>query len=443
MNNAIVIYNNLIIDDPEYQQRVIDITEFYTYPPKGFDVFRTNNLNKTVNDLADRKYQWVIINIMGHCVDFPDVYLKAIKQCEQNNYPLMAHIVHMPNSYPTIDTQFIILNLQVWADVGSPEFALSNQRYSFNSVSVERSVENFHDDYTPHWIKPGKELIQHTGHVHGFGVNLVKAILEAGYTISNFDQDLRNMKWNLYANFNHEQLSPFFKDGTVTYDPGRVPMIIDRILNERASLNDTVYVLNSEDIYLHAPITKPITHYVGVAAGFKGILLLNNFGFTENTIVTYIDISHAGLDYQQYLIENWDGDISDYKNITNSYQLANPKTRIAWRSWNDWNNEINQFLTQSKLTADGFKILWQRYRLLKINYIQIDLLEDCSKLYSHLQNQQGNSYIWVSNSFDMQWTRFMLGKAYTQKKFDQFLVGLCATKLTGVVEASGRFYCLG
>jgi hypothetical protein len=181
---------------------------------------------------------------------------------------------------------------------------------------------------------------------------------------------------------------------------------------------------------------------VGVAAGFKGVLLLNNFEFTENTIVTYIDISHTGLDYQRYLVENWDGNISDYKNITNSYQLANPKTRIAWRSWNDWNNEINQFLTQSKLTADGFKILWQRYRLLKINYIQIDLLEDCSKLYSQLQDQQGNSYIWVSNAFDMQWTRFMLGTAYTQKKFDEFLAGLRATKLTGVVEASGKFYRL-
>ena len=443
MNNAIVIYNNLIIDDPEYQQRVIDITEFYTYPPKGFDVFRTNNLNKTVNDLADRKYQWVIINIMGHCVDFPDVYLKAIKQCEQNNYPLMAHIVHMPNSYPTIDTQFIILNLQVWADVGSPEFALSNQRYSFNSVSVERSVENFHDDYTPHWIKPGKELIQHTGHVHGFGVNLVKAILEAGYTISNFDQDLRNMKWNLYANFNHEQLSLFFKDGTVTYEPGRVPMIIDRILNERASLNDTVYVLNSEDIYLHAPITKPITHYVGVAAGFKGVLLLNNFGFTENTMVTYVDISHAGLDYQQYLVDNWDGTMSTYKHAIDAYQLDNSKVRIAWRSWNDWNDEINQFLTQANLTADEFKILWQRYRLLKINYMQVDLLGDCTQLYLQLQNQPGNHYIWVSNAFDMQWTRFMLGKAHTQKKFDEFFAGLCVTKLTGVVEASGRFYCLG
>ena len=136
MNNAIVIYNNLIIDDPEYQQRVIDITEFYTYPPKGFDVFRTEDLNKTIKDLADKKYTWVIINTMGHCVDFPDVYLKAIKQCEQNNYPLMGHIVHRPNSYPTIDLQFIILNLQVWVDVGSPALAFSDQHYSFNSVSV-------------------------------------------------------------------------------------------------------------------------------------------------------------------------------------------------------------------------------------------------------------------------------------------------------------------
>ena len=75
--------------------------------------------------------------------------------------------------------------------------------------------------------------------------------------------------------------------------------------------------------------------------------------------------------------------------------------------------------------------------------MQVDLLGDCTQLYLQLQNQPGNHYIWVSNAFDMQWTRFMLGKAHTQKKFDEFFAGLCVTKLTGVVEASGRFYCLG
>lgn len=443
MNNAIVIYNNLIIDDSEYQQRVIDITEFYTQPPKGFNIFRTKDLNKTIKNLADKKYSWAVINIMGHCVDIPAVYLKAIEKCEQNNYPLMAHIVYMPNSYPTIDSQFIILNLQVWTDVGSPDLALSNQHYSFNSVSVERSVENFHDDYTPYWIKPGTESIQHTGKVHGFGFELVKALLEAGYTISNFNHELRNSKWNLYANFNYKQLMPFFKDGTVAYEPGKVPMIVDRILNERASLNNTVYVLNSEDIYPYALNKQSISHYIGVAAGLKGVLSLSKFGFTEHTTVTYVDISHAGLDYQQYLIDNWDGTVSTYKHVVNTYQLNNPKVRIAWRSWNDWNDEINQFLTQTNLTADEFKILWQRYRLLKINYMQVDLLGDCTQLYSQLQNQPENNYIWVSNAFDMQWTRFMLGAAYTQEKFDKFLAGLRATKSTCLVETVGKIYRLG
>lgn len=443
MNNAIVTWNNLMVDDQEYHQRVVDITNFYTCPTKGFDMFQTNDLSSTINDLADKKYQWAAINIIGHCVDTPAVYFKAIEQCEQHNYPLMGHIIYKPNSYPTIDSQFIILNLQTWIDVGRPALVLSNQRYDFSSVAIERSLENFHDDYTPYWIKPSTEFIQHRGHVHGFGFDLVRSLLEAGYTIGNFDHKLRNMKWNLYAELNYNQLKAFFKDGSVEYAPGHVPMIIDRILTERASLTNTVYVLNSEDIYPNASAKKPIDHYIGVASGFKGILLLNKFGFSENTTVTYIDISHAALDYQQYLIEHWDGSISNYKNIVDSYQQANPNVRIAWRSWNEWHDEINTFLMQANLTADEFTILWQRYRLLKINCVQCDLLDDCSKLFSQLQSQLGNTYIWVSNAFDMQWTRFMLGNAYTQEKFHKFLSQLRALDTTGVVENAGRFYRLG
>ena len=442
MNNALVIYDNLTVDNPNYKQRVVDITEFFVYSPNGFDLFRTGNLTETALGLAQRGYKWMFVNILGHCVDRADIYLEAIAEAETNNYPMMGHLVYYPGAYPTVDSQFFLINLKQWSEVGFPEFEAVNNFVRYNTREVLRSEENFHDDYTPYWIRSGDRQRTYNIYQQLFNQRVVRAFLEAGYTLGNFNQSIRDRKWNLYAQPNQEQLQPFFERGEVVYPKDRVPQIIERILNERHSLSDTVYVLNSEEIYQHTPRMKmPIDHYIGVAGGFKGVLLLKWQGFTESTEITYVDVSVAGLNYQRYLISHWDGDISKYKQIVDNYQDQHPEFRYAWRSWNSWDNEIQGFLTQAKLTAEEFQTLWNQYRRLKHHFITVNLLEDRTTLIEHLKNTPGNNcYMWLSNAFDMQWTRFMLGKQYTVDQFTQLKEELKTTGRQYLVESVGQFY---
>ena len=158
-------------------------------------------------------------------------------------------------------------------------------------------------------------------------------------------------------------------------------------------------------------------------------------GFTEQTTVTLVDVSTAGLDYQQYLIEMWDGDLDNYRDISKQYQIAHPEYRYAWREWNGWDNEVSSFLVSSNITKQEFKLLWQQYQNLQHNFVTADLLNDHDCLV-----RSGKTYIWLSNAFDMQYTRFMFGKKHTTAKFNELLDRLKSTDGVYLIESCGKFY---
>ena len=58
-----------------------------------------------------------------------------------------GHIMARPNKPAFLHHQHINLNIDLWKKVGCPPL---NEKWD----DYERSIENYHDDYTPHWIKP-------------------------------------------------------------------------------------------------------------------------------------------------------------------------------------------------------------------------------------------------------------------------------------------------
>lgn len=439
--NALILYDTIAVDDV-YKQRIVDITEFFLQYPRNLRLFRTKDLTSTLLDLASQGFTWAFVSILGHCVDNQQVFADMIADCEQTNSPIMGHIVYRPGSYPHIDNQFFVVNLPKWVEVGSPAFESISGSITFTTKTVTRSQEDFHDDYTPFWISTTEGESTYTCWQSEFARLVVQKFLEAGYTIQNIRQDLRNQKWNLYANANRKQLEPLFKEGT--YNNDLMPQVVRRILNERNTLADTVYILNSELVYGFTPKqVGPVDHYVGVAGGFKSVLLLKLLGFNKNTTVTYADVSLAGLDYQRYLVGAWDGNLDNYINIVKQYQDQHPEYRYAWRSWNPWNSEIAAFLTSAGITRDEFQAVWTEYRKLKFNYLEINLLDDVnqSQLADHVANTAGEKvYIWASNAFDMQWTRFLLGRDQTEAKFENLITKLKQIPKKITVESCAKFY---
>jgi len=440
MNNAIIIYDNFpeTFSDLNYKNKVQEITNFYTTNnPYNFIIFKTKNIDELLPSLE--KYDWIFINLLGHCVHQPIAYKEIISDCENKNYDLMAHIVCYSNQFPQIDSQFVAIRWKTWNKLGNPKFMEINQPLNFLSKEYERSIENFHDDYTPYWIKPLENNKNYNVHIQPFGFNVVRTFLENGLSIGNFNHAVRNRKWNLYAIQNYETNSAFFSHEML---PNPVPDIFQSVLNEKNSLKDTIYILNSEEFYKNKKFDKPIDTYVGVASGFKHLLLLNWLGFTSNTKIIFTDISKVALDYQKYLIENWDGNLENYYQISKKYQKEFPNLKYAWRNWNGWDNEINMFLSQANLSKIEFADLWKRYCNLNHTFIELNLLENTKLLTDLLYSKSNeNIYIWLSNAFKMQWTVFFLNQSEVKQIFNNLLDDLKNTTNHYIIEAD-QFYTI-
>lgn len=441
MNNCIVLYDDMVSQDPVFRQRIIDITDFYIGTPQGFDIFRTSTLTETLQGLADRGYRWAIVNALGHAVDQQAVLHEVIEQCTNGNHVLMAHLIAGQAGYPKIDSQFFALDLIEWTQLGSPAFELVPGPAVFRSMQFTRSEENFHDDYTPYWLDSIDAIATYKQHERPFGSRVVQALLEAGHKLVNFDNTIRSRKWHLYPNYNEESLLQFFNSGTVE-DINVQPQIIKRIIQERDTLSQTIYVLNSEDVSKYTPaLPAPIEHYIGVAGGFKGVLLLKKHLFNNNTRVTYVDVSDAALNYQKYLIDNWDGDLNLYSRTVQEYEQQFPSHRCIWRSWNIWDEEIDLFLGQAELSREQFRAVWQQYQQLNHTFLKLDLLKETDRFVKYVESvDAGCSYMWLSNAFDMQHTRFLLGKEYTEERFNYLKTHIASLGRRCIIESCGYFY---
>jgi hypothetical protein len=446
----LIIYDDLDNSDEEYNERVRGITNHYIWDPDGFDLITTNNLSNTLKELADKvveENKWVLINTTGHAVHTnpADFYNLAVKKCEEANSPLMGHVLHNPAHdyfpYPYLHNQCLVLDLLVWKEVGCPEFEWVNI-VDDRLNNLVRSVENFHDEYTPYWVGPDKtDEIVNLEH-REFGSVVIEKLAEAGHRIINFDDELRRQKWHLYPNHEYEILNNFFKTGEIDKESNLYKSAIRDVLWQKESLSKMVYILNTEEIVNDdtSNVKTPIDHYIVVAGGFKPALLAHKFGYHANTKITVMDISDAGINFQKYMRENWNGDLVSYPQRIIEFSNVYPDYDLAWRSWNSMESEINKFLEEMNLTLDEFQHAWQEYCNIECEYVKTDFLTDPSKLIEAVNTGENkNFFVWISNAFDMSWTVFLLGRNNALAKFDSLLKNFEESKNNITIEAQTQY----
>jgi hypothetical protein len=449
MKFCFILYDNLTVGDESYRERLLDITEFYI--KNQVDCFVTKNITKQLIECAGQGYTWAIVNAIGHCISDPAFYQRAIDQCEAEGTPLMCHILDRyvagGGQYPEFDPQCFVINLEAWTQVGQPQLEIQSGQYQIEALEFLRSWDNYHDNYTPHWIRPGIGTVEYRGPYRGFGSLVLQAFIEHDCKIINFDRELRRIKSYLYPNKSSEHLIPFFQDGTITFDLETNLELwpLARVIKLHKDMSNAIYILNTEPIFSATPILpkQPLDHIVGVAAGFKTVLLLHRMGFHDQTQVTYIDISSPALDYQRYLIQHWNGDFEIYPTILKNYQALHPEINqelnFFWRNWNSWEDEIKNFLEESGLTSIEFYNLWNQYRTLKHHYMKINLLDTTQhhRLTNLVKNSQ-LTYIWLSNAFNMEYIRFYHGSEYSKHSFDHLIDCLTNSDQSYYVEANER-----
>ncbi|MBY0384958.1 aspartyl/asparaginyl beta-hydroxylase domain-containing protein, partial [bacterium] len=148
------------------------------------------NPDALLSKLQD-KADYVVLVKAGTFIDSP---LEIEKEILARKPDFFAHILNYQNEYPFLHDQFVVVSTKKWRELGRPSFT-ENLGTENRFADYEASVENFHDDYTPHFLKPTGKVIKG---ISRFGSRLISDVLASGDNFLNVPQEIRVQKLYMY-----------------------------------------------------------------------------------------------------------------------------------------------------------------------------------------------------------------------------------------------------
>ena len=411
----VCLHNQLKHREPDYQEHIRDISLFcldnllierdnghYTrnaYPK----ILEFESFNECLFKADELNVDWLFVASYGFRTHDNIIINKSIDYAKRNGYSILGHILDDTKGFPggkfyQLHEQCVLINIKDWIKFDRPWWGnCPDEVWRKLLPNVERSIENFHDDYTPHWIKKAEGYpTYYEGHLSQ-SWNIIANTLYHNGQIGGFPEEIRQQKSFLYPD-NGDILEKALKGQDVTpSDPNQY-----RYLKHQANPDtfaDGVYVYNTDNIantgYLKSK--DPIDTLYCVSAGFKPLSIFKDIVRKSSTRVVYYDYSAPALRFRKWLVTTWDG--RNFPDRMAYYvEHHDPDFTPLWfggRELHDgWQEQLDYFGG-----ADKFAELWNEYRQHEHKYIRCSLFEDCQELYDDMKTTTGRNVIWYSNSF--------------------------------------------
>jgi len=354
------------------------------------DVKYFDNIDSAMDNSAN--YDIVIIQSIGNFINRNRFFSELDNYIVNNpNFFLLAFTLDWQSEKGTgwieCHNQMMVVNVKSWNQLNKPKFG------GWETVTEElpnytRSVENFHDNYTPFWIQGAPGTSTHTRTAQGW--NFIKTALAAGYKIDNFTEEMRLCRLFVYPEHDSDNLYNAFieKNNTLVTNSNQRKWIKSML-----GTPPVIWIFNSE-YYRFSIDMKNVETYIGPAAGFKYLDFLN-YNRTGNFI--FYDYHEGSLDWIKKLKDTWDGE--------NFYQYLQAQPDevkqhykfIHGNKFNKENIEKNlQILFKEFGGEQEFKRLWRIFKLSNATFIKIDLFN--KEELAHLINLTNDNSIFFNFS---------------------------------------------
>jgi len=201
--------------------------------------------------------------------------------------------------------------------------------------------------------------------------------------VYNFHPKIRDHKQYLYPTSSAEELS----------------QQLSWIINIVEYAPTCVFFWNTENYkdLKYVSMERPIKKLYSVAASFKPNMILNTYGFEDDSEVVFFDYSKQALAFKKLLLTHWDGE--DYPGFLSwaEQKYSINETKGAETETNTrqglWEREISWWGNEKAI-----KEHWDRYKKLKHDFIHVDICENPEYVTSQI-TPDDNSVIWWSNAF--------------------------------------------
>lgn len=427
------LYNQLSNRSITYQEHMKYITEFTfnqmfrMYKGHKGNVVEDTSINNIILAADKLGTDYLLLVAYGFRGLNMGLHELLIDHAEKNKLAVVGHILQDDPSATTpafyfLSNQLLLINMDKWRKAGKPAWGDYTTVENVTLPVLERSVENFHDDYTPHWIKSTGKTRTYSG-VLREGWSLIKGIMENNLSVGNVPQELRDLKLHFYPESGVELEKALAGDPTANVTEFNQKHYLDH--TSFKSTQGNVFILNTDFMYPEKMTfnkTIKVNSLYCVAAGFKPLQLLSRVGYDTSTRMVYVDYSQSALDFKKALFENWDG--NDYFGFVEEYKKLNPSFRPIWFHGQDpkprWESTLKAFGEKEKWLE-----LWSQYKQLKHEFLSINLFEDYSAmLYDMSNHRHGNNLVWISNSFNTEAAVRNFPKKKLLSLYDNFLDNL-------------------
>lgn len=301
--------------------------------------------------------------------------------------------------------QMMFINVHTWKKLGSPKYG-GWETVTEELPNYSRSEENFHDRYTPYWMKgePGTTIKTRSKQGSGF----IKAAFENGVRIDNFTKEMRDCRLYVYPEHESDKLYAAFinKFWRGVDNPNQQKWI------KRLNPKPTIWVYNSENYFFGVP-NKKCTTYFGPSAGFKYLDILND---NDQVKFVFYDFHQKSVDWIKNLKENWDG--NDFPGFM-ARQSDEFKAHYKYVNGNIANNQ--NLLFEDFGGEENFKLLWNKFKNCQAEFVLCNLF-DSAQVDSLLSHTSGDApFVYYSNIFSTDYTLVDFSLEQVKEYYDSFV----------------------
>lgn len=415
------VYNQRdIINNFSMYLRAKGATLFYLKRVRDeVEIICGDEIHEILEESLNRGYDYCVVQSAGCTLKSFNFDREIRDFIKENNFGVAGHVLQWPGKWLELHPQFFIVNLLAWKEVGRPEFGEWCSEEQLLPV-VERSVENFHDDYTPLWVKYlNREEMQCNA---GRGWKLLKSMFLNNWPVITLSEKLRFNKFYYYPEHETDKFENSIK--TLTPYEGQ-NWNQSKILLDTISVKDQIWLFNSEPMSITNRGNFDLV--VNTASGFKLFDIFKNKKLNENGKVVVYDFNIKSLKWYKHLY-NWEGD-----------RLIDCIRSFPQRNYFTWLGKIDSKYSEDDSFVNSYKKLmhhfggvekfiryWKIFRNTQVKFVVIDLYKDSEK-FANIFAGKGKKFVNLSNIFSTDATTFLYGHVEVQTSQQRCLSSLYVT----------------
>lgn len=362
-----------------------------------------DSIEDILTNTADNGYDYCVIQSAG-CLIKSYTFDNDIRQfIADNHFGVAGHPLLHPGKWIELQNQFFIVNLKAWNECGRPNYGNWHEQPTMLPV-IERSEENFHDDYTPLWVKPTGDHAVQTG--AGQGWELVASMFVHNWPVITLSEKIRFSKFYTYPDHETQEFEQSIKTLT-TYEGQNWNQ--NKLVNDALCVKDQIWLFNSEDMTIYNQGLYDVV--VNTASGFKLFDLFKNDRLTKDARCIVYDFNPKSIAWYQHFHSWYNEDLLE------CIRAFPDRNHFTWLGqWdptftenlgfeNGLNEVYNHFGGQEQ-----FASYWQRFKKMPVTFVQADLYREPEE-FAKLFLGPGKKWVNLTNIFSTDATQVIYGHA--------------------------------